>query len=169
MPCVEGMNTNLDEHIDKLLETLQTRFRFEHRVKGNMNFLKVSREDYVKIAEYLKENGFRRLLTIGAVDWMERGTFEVYFLAHDMDENLYIKVATDIPRDKPEISSLSKLWPNAAMHERESWELFGINFIGNDILNPLFLEDWEGPPPFRKDFNWREYVKQTYKLPQAER
>ena len=88
--------------------------------------------------------------------------------ARAMDENVYVKVATEISRDKPEIPSLSSLWPNAAMHERESWELFRIKFIGNDMLKPLFLEDWSGPPPFRKDFNWREYVKRTFKLSQAE-
>ena len=34
-----------------------------------------------------------------------------------------------------------------------------IVFDGNKNLTPLFLEDWDGPPPFRKDFNWREYVR----------
>lgn len=134
-----------------------------------MNYLRVSKKDYVKVATFLKENGFRRLLTVGAVDWLGKGTFEVYFLVHNMDENVYVKVATEIFRDKPEIPSLSSLWPNAAMHERESWELFRIKFIGNDMLKSLFLEDWSGPPPFRKDFNWREYVKRTFKLSQAER
>ena len=42
---------------------------------------------------------------------------------------------------------------NAAMHERETWEMFGIKFRGNRMLKPLFLEDWRGPPPFRKDFD----------------
>ena len=142
---------------------------FESRVKENVNYLKVSREHYIEAAERLRRNGFRRLLTISAVDWVERGVFEVYFLVSDPDRSLYVKVSTEIPRDEPEVPSLSKLWPNAAMHERETWELFGINFVGNDSLKPLFLEGWDGPSPFRKDFNWREYVKRVYKLPQAEK
>jgi NADH:ubiquinone oxidoreductase subunit C len=24
------------------------------------------------------------------------------------------------------------------------------------------LENWEGPNPFRKDFNWREYVRNKF-------
>lgn len=127
------------------------------------------KKDYVEAARYLKEQGFRRLLTVSAVDWIEKGTLEVYFLVHKLDENVYVKVVTHIPRGSPQISSLSELWPNAAMHEREAWELFGIIFKGNGMLEPLFLEDWDGPPPFRKDFNWKEYVKKTYNLPQAEK
>jgi len=49
------------------------------------------------------------------------------------------------------------------MHEHEAWELFKIIFKGNPMLKPLFLEEWNGPPPFRKDFNWREYVKEKYR------
>jgi len=60
------------------------------------------------------------------------------------------------------IPSLSELWPNAAVHEREAWELFGISFEGNKFLKPLFLEDHFEIPPFRKDFNWREYVRKAY-------
>lgn len=48
------------------------------------------------------------------------------------------------------------------MHEREIWELFGIIFDGNAMLKPLFLEKWNGPPPFRKEFDWKKFVKETY-------
>ncbi|MEA3345724.1 MAG: NADH-quinone oxidoreductase subunit C [Chloroflexota bacterium] len=132
-----------------------------------MNCIKVSKEDYLRVAKSLKEKGFQRLLTISAVDWIEEETYEVYFVVHKLDENAYVKVAARIPRDDPQIPSLSKIWPNAAMHEREPWELFGIDFNGNEMLKPLFLEDWVGPPPFRKDFNWREYAKEEFNLPQA--
>ncbi|MCD6380819.1 MAG: NADH-quinone oxidoreductase subunit C, partial [Candidatus Odinarchaeota archaeon] len=50
------------------------------------------------------------------------------------------------------------IWPNAEMHEREVWELFGIYFKGNHMLKPLFMEDWSGPPPLRKDFDLHGYV-----------
>lgn len=112
----------------------------------------------------MKEQGFKRLVTISAVDWLERGVLEVYFLAYSFDNNLYIKVATEVPRDNPSISSLSSLWENAEMHEREAWEMFGINFEGNNMLEPLFLEDQPRIPPFRKDFDWREEVKKEYGL-----
>jgi NADH-quinone oxidoreductase subunit C len=132
--------------------------------RGNVKHIEVSKEDYLRLAARLRDKGFGRLLTVSAVDWTEAGTYEVYFLVHNLNENVYIKVTTSIQRDNPEVQSLSAIWPNAAMHEREVWELFGIHFDGNAMLRPLFLEDWVGPPPFTKDFNWREYVKKNFDL-----
>lgn len=156
------------KNIEAILKDLQTGVRVECFVKGNINYLKVARDDYLAVAKYLRKHGFRRLLTVSAVDWIERGNLEIYFLVHKLDGNVYVKVAAEILRDNPLIPSLSELWPNAAMHERETWELFGIFFEGNRILKPLFLEDWNGPPPFRKDFDWRKYVEKNNNLPQAE-
>ena len=107
----------------------------------------------------MAEHGFKRLLTVSAVDWIKKAVFEVYFIAHNLDESVYIKVSTEIPRDDPKIPTISFIWKNASMHERETWELFGIKFDGNSMLKPLFLENWKGLPPFKKDFDWREYVK----------
>jgi len=159
---------SVTKNIEAVLKDLQTKARVKHSVKGNINYLKVSKENYLKVAKYLRKHGFRRLLTVSAVDWIEKGSMETYFLVHKLDENVYVKVATEMGRENPSIPSLSELWPNAAMHERETWELFGISFEGNKILKPLFLEDWNELPPFRKDFDWREYVKKTYNLVQAE-
>ena len=154
----------MKEEIQAIFKYLQTQMNAEYSVDENINYVRVSKPNYFQAAEYLRNQGFQRLLTISAVDWIERGTFEIYFLVHKLHENLYVKVATEIPRDNPTIPSLSKLWLNAAMHEREAWELFGVSFEGNQILKPLFLEDPVEIPPFRKDFNWREYVEKNYSL-----
>jgi NADH-quinone oxidoreductase subunit C len=152
------------KEIQAIFNYLQTQMNAEYSVDEDINYVRVSKPNYFQTAEYLRKQGFQRLLTISAVDWIERGTFEIYFIVHLLRENLYVKVATEISRDNPTIPSLSKLWPNAAMHEREVWELFGVSFEGNQILEPLFLEDPIEIPPFRKDFDWREYVEKNYSL-----
>jgi len=40
--------------------------------------------------------------------------------------------------------------------------LFGVNFEGHPRLTPLFLEREYETPPFRKDFDTREYVRNTF-------
>ncbi len=147
-----------------ILKNLEEKFHVEQYYKDNNFYVTIKKEHYLDTAKYLKEQGFKRLVTISAVDWLERGVLEVYFLAYSFDNNLYIKVATEVPRDNPSIPSLSSLWENAEMHEREAWEMFGINFEGNNMLKPLFLEDPPRIPPFRKDFDWREEVKKEYGL-----
>ena len=144
----------------EFLRILEDEFSIKRSNEGLL-FTKVKTTDYLSNASCLSEHGFKRLLTISAVDWIKKAVFEVYFILHNFDENVYIKVSTDIPRNDPKIPTISDIWKNASMHERETWELFGIKFDGNHMLKPLFLENWVGPPPFKKDFNWIEYVKQN--------
>lgn len=132
------------------------------KIQGNLLSLITDATTYMDLAMYLKEHDFTRCLTVSATDWLDQNEFEVYYLVHHLKNNIYVKVATRIPRSKPEIKSLSTIWESAAMHEREMWELFGITFVGNTMLKPLFLEDWTRIPPLRKDFNWRDYVDEEY-------
>ena len=141
----------------------------EYREDKNIRFFKIKKKDYLNIAKYLKEHGFQRLLTLSVVDWIKDDSFEIFFILHIMNKNVYVKVSTCIPRRKnAKIESLSGLWENAALHEREVWEMFGIIFEGNKMLKPLFLENWIGPPPFRKDFDWRKYVKRNFNITMPE-
>ena len=96
----------------------------EYMEDKNILFFKIRKKDYLNIAKYLKDHGFRRLLTLSAVDWIKDDSFEIFFILHIMNKNIYIKVSTRIPRRKNvKIESLSELWPNAALHEREVWEM----------------------------------------------
>jgi NADH-quinone oxidoreductase subunit C len=143
--------------------TLKSQFAVNNiNIEGNLLSLTTDTTTYVDLATYLKEQDFVRCLTVSATDWLDQNEFEIYYLVHQLKNNIYLKVAVRIPRNNPEITSLSTVWESAAMHEREMWELFGINFIGNTMLKPLFLEDWTKLPPLRKDFNWRDYVAQEY-------
>jgi NADH:ubiquinone oxidoreductase subunit C len=65
--------------------------------------------------------------------------------------NLVIKSKLD--RAKAEIETVSDIWRTAEFHEREVFELFGVNFIGHADLRLLILPDgWEGKFPMRKDY-----------------
>ncbi|RLG72886.1 MAG: NADH-quinone oxidoreductase subunit C [Methanobacteriota archaeon] len=146
------------------MEEFVARFQGTCSVKDHFLLVNVPQTCYLEIAKELKSKGFKRLLTVSVVDWLEEKEFEVYFILYNPEQNTYIKVSTRVSRDKPTIPSLSSLWKNSAMHEREAWELFGITFEGNNMLQPLFLEDWKDVPPFRRDFNWREYHKEVYRI-----
>ena len=65
--------------------------------------------------------------------------------------NMVVKV--DLDANKPEVESLSAIWRTAEFHEREVYELFGVNFLNHPDLRLLILPDgWEGKNPLRKDF-----------------
>ncbi len=74
----------------------------------------------------------------------------------DHQHTFAVKVFT--PRDNPSIPSVADLWPAANWHEREAFDLFGIDFPGHpDLRRILLADDWEGFP-LRKDYVYpREY------------
>jgi NADH:ubiquinone oxidoreductase subunit C len=64
---------------------------------------------------------------------------------------LILKV--QLSRENPEIETVSHIWRTAEFHEREVYELFGVNFLNHPDLRLLILPDgWEGRNPLRKDY-----------------
>ena len=54
--------------------------------------------------------------------------------------------------DGETVPSVVSVWPTADWHEREQFDLMGIEFEGHPHLNRILLEDdWEGHP-LRKDY-----------------
>lgn len=115
----------------------------------------VPREDWRDVAVALrndKELNLDYLSMISAVDYKEKGFQVVYhFLSLMANKKLVVKI--DIPdREKPSVASIIDLWPTAAFHEREAWDLMGIWFDGHPNLRRILMrEDWVGHP-LRKDY-----------------
>ena len=124
--------------------------------------LLVKKEKFYQILSQLKDTGFNHLSDVTAVDYIDEREFELIYHLWSHREKIRAIVKVRIPRESPTVKSVVALWTGAQMHEREDHELFGINFEGNPNLSPLFLEDWEEIPPFRKDFDTRKYVKEKY-------
>ncbi len=70
---------------------------------------------------------------------------------------------TRLPAEAPALASLTDLWPGSAWHERETHEMFGVDFVGFDDgartmdgeplgLRPLLLPDGFEGTPLRKSF-----------------
>lgn len=50
-----------------------------------------------------------------------------------------------------EINSLLTIYPNCEFFERETWQMFGLKFIGHDKIQNAFAVDFAGHP-MRRDF-----------------
>ncbi|MCK4873762.1 MAG: NADH-quinone oxidoreductase subunit C [Phycisphaerales bacterium] len=77
-------------------------------------------------------------------------------MSYEHRHEFAVKVFTD--RENPSIPSVADIWPAADWHEREAYDLMGIDFPGHPDLRRILLpEDWEGHP-LRKDYVFpREY------------
>ena len=75
----------------------------------------------------------------------------VYDFSH-WDTLCRVVIRARIPRDNPEIPTISGVYPGANWHERETHDFFGIKFIGHPDLKPLLLPEDADYHPLLKDF-----------------
>lgn len=156
---------------NKLLSTIKSEYKVDGRVQKKQRiWVSVDKTKLIELCKWLKNDGFVHLSAISVTDWLEKGLYEITYHLWSYDEKILVTIKTKIDRNNPLIDSVTPIWKeNAQIHERELHELFGVKFIGNPNLSQLFLEDWDGPPPFRKDFNWREYLRKEVYDPKNER
>jgi NADH-quinone oxidoreductase subunit C len=104
--------------------------------------------------EKLRGNGqllFDYMFCLTCVDWKTHLTMVYHLSSTRYRYNIVVKVKLD--RSKPEIETICDIWRTAEFHEREVFEMFGVNFIDHPDLRLLILPDgWEGKNPMRKDF-----------------
>lgn len=94
---------------------------------------------------------FDYLFCLTCVDWKTHLTMVYHLSSTQYRHNLVIKSKLDVKQ--PEIGTVSNIWRTAEFHEREVYELFGVNFLNHPDLRLLILPDgWEGKNPLRKDF-----------------
>jgi NADH-quinone oxidoreductase subunit C len=70
----------------------------------------------------------------------------------DVSEGNLIILSTDIPAAEPRIPTLVDVYAGANWHEREAYEMFGIDFEGHPNLIHLYLPDSFLGNPLRKSF-----------------
>ena len=93
---------------------------------------------------------------MSGVDWIAKNELEVvYFVGSSAKgkEDFVVAVAERVARDNPVVPTLIDVWRGAEYHERETHEMFGLNFQGHPNQSHMFLpEDWSDLPPLRKDY-----------------
>lgn len=145
----------------KILHDLKVKFDiFDAKaIRDDLLLFSVEKEILIPLLLYLKEqHSYRTLIMISTVDWIEDEKFQLSYILWNPYINHNIIVRTFIQRKKPEFETISNIWPQAEVFERELKELYGINFKGNKRVDENFiLEDWDNIPPMRRDFDSRDY------------
>jgi NADH-quinone oxidoreductase subunit C len=136
-------------------------------------WIEIKSEGLLDIARYLRDEpdlAFDLLHCITAVDYFEpdekkaaqagwQPHVELVYHLSSMTHRHKLVLKTTLPRWRdnidgklPEAPSVSSVWAIAEWHEREVYDLMGVNFPGNrDLRRILCPEDWVGHP-LRKDY-----------------
>ena len=154
---------------EEICQLLQTEFGeaiVETAIERGHPYVEVDPDRWVEIATFLRDDArlvFNFLRAISSLDLPEDNKLAcVYDFNHiptdhptELITETYefaIRLVTD--RDNPVLPSVAHLWPTANWHEREAYDLMGIEFSGHpDLRRILCPDDWEGHP-LRKDYEF---------------
>jgi NADH-quinone oxidoreductase subunit C len=117
-------------------------------------FCVVDHEKILEVATYLRDDPelrFDFLMCHTGVDYPPKHIAVVFHLfSYAKRHTFVLKVL--LPREKPEVESVSGIWPTAEWLERECYDLLGVVFRHHrDLRRVLLPEDWVGFP-HRKDY-----------------
>jgi len=154
-----------DSSVEEKLNFSQTVFqriieKFPESAENDQNkdWIQLKPENWFDIAKWLKSEEalyFDSLQCNTGVDLGE-GILESRYNLHSMKHFHNIEIRIKVPVNKPDIPSVEQVWRIADWFERETYDMFGINFIGHrDLRRILLPEDWEGWP-LRKDYEEQE-------------
>lgn len=119
----------------------------------NRLYAQVDKGALVRLCTYMKENlDFEHVTCVCGVDWMEQKKMQVVYHITSYANKVTAELVVELPRDNPEVDSITHLWGGANWHERETWDMFGIVFTGHPKLERLLNPQGTEVFPFRKDF-----------------
>jgi NADH:ubiquinone oxidoreductase subunit C len=121
---------------------------------GQWLTINISPAEWLAFAKQLRNDEalhFDFLFCITCIDWKTHLTIVYHLTSTTYRHNIVVKAKLDVTN--PAIESVSGIWKTANFHEREVYEMFGVNFINHPDLRLLILPDgWEGKNPMLKDF-----------------
>lgn len=137
----------------KFTVTNQTEFR------GELS-LTVTREQFRDLAAFLKNSlGYTYLIDISSVDNAgQEPRFEMVYEFQQFERADHLRIKYTVSEDDATAPSVVDLWATADWHEREVFDMMGINFPGHpDVKEVGHLRRilmWDGYPffPLRKEF-----------------
>ena len=140
-----------EELKNKIIELLPSATFEEGGEWLNIN---VDSKNWLSFAQQLRNEDalfFDYLFCLTCIDWKTHLTMVYHLSSTTYRHKIVVKSKLD--KNNPEIETVSQIWRTAEFHEREVYEMFGVNFLNHPDLRLLILPDgWEGKKPMLKDF-----------------
>jgi NADH-quinone oxidoreductase subunit C len=111
----------------------------------------------LKVMQFLyddEELKFQFLTDLQAVHYPEQKGQElaVVYHLHNLIANVRIRFKVFVPIEKPDVFSATALYQAANFMERETYDFFGVNFVGHPNLIRILNVDEMDYFPMRKEF-----------------
>ena len=115
------------------------------------------REMNLKVIQFLfedKELQFQFLTDLCAVHYPERKSeeFAIVYHLHNLVDNVRLRFKVYLPVGQPDVFTATKIYESANWMERETYDFFGINFVGHPNLKRIQNVEEMDYFPMRKEF-----------------
>ncbi|MEI6086817.1 MAG: NADH-quinone oxidoreductase subunit C [Bacteroidota bacterium] len=123
---------------------------------GMLSF-EASKDQNLKVLQFLYDEAdlnFQFLTDITAVNYPDQPGRElaVVYHLHNLKDNVRIRLTVFTDILSPDVFTVSKLFSSANWMERETYDFFGINFVGHENLIRILNVDEMDYFPLRKEY-----------------
>lgn len=115
----------------------------------------ITKEKIHEVLEFLKTDvdlNFHFLTDLTGFQTPDEKHLGVVYHLHNLPSNYRIRVKTFFPIQHPEIPTVTDLWLGANWMERETFDFFGVKFIGHPNLKRILNMDEMDYHPLRKQY-----------------
>ena len=163
----------------QIVEKLEAKFK--SAIEGVREFrgevtVQVKPDALVEMGTFLRDDpdcDFNFLSDVSGVDYYPqepRFGVNYHLLSTKYKQRLRLKVRLKGPAGAPRVPSVTSVWPGANWFERETFDLFGVTFIGHPDLRRLLLPmDFRGHPLRRDNPSVQEEVQFTHNFEQVDK
>ncbi|WP_367672630.1 NADH-quinone oxidoreductase subunit C/D [Buchnera aphidicola] len=122
----------------------------------------IQREILLELSQFLKKNprSYSMLFDLHGIDERLRvyrkdfpiADFSVFYHFFSLEQNIDILIKVPLLENDLNIPTLTSIFKNSNWYERETWDMFGINFQNHPNLTRILMPNtWVGHP-LRKDY-----------------
>lgn len=120
---------------------------------------RIATEQNLKTLQYLFDTeGFQFLTDLTAVHYPDRKGEElcVVYHLHNLVNNIRLRMKVYVPIEKPDVYTATKVFSGANWMERETYDNFGVNFVGHPNLTRILNVDEMDYHPLRKEYQMED-------------
>jgi NADH-quinone oxidoreductase subunit C len=142
---------------EEVLKRLQEKFdENDFKVSGPSDILTVvanSSKIHDIISFLFKEMGFAFLTDLCGIHYPENELqLGVIYHLHNLEKNIRVRLKTFVNITNPQVPTITDLFAGSNWMERETFDFYGIRFIGHPNLKRILNVEYMDYHPLRKEY-----------------
>jgi len=154
-------NTETEDRIVTLLKEKFTEDFISSETPYQFLTIHLRPANIISIIRFLyTQEKFQYLTTLCGIHYPELKSISVMYQLHNLVENKRIRLKIFLPEGKPEVDTLTTVFPAANWMERETYDFYGVTFKGHPNLKRILNVEDMIMFPMRKEFPLEDQTRE---------